>query len=202
VLRSSRFLDRSEYNRIRLEDGTDLTVPARSLKPQADGTFLLHDKDVEFAALPAETQPAEPQVIEPQPAEPQVIEPRGAEPQPIEPRISYVASAEPASAEPAPAEIPSLDSRSVIIDQPLFMENVQVERVPINRILDAPAQTRQEGDVTIIPVMEEIVTVQKQILLKEEVRITRRRTEVRDPRHVILTGDSQVVGADGRPIET
>jgi uncharacterized protein (TIGR02271 family) len=64
------------------------------------------------------------------------------------------------------------------VTEPLFHEEVQVERVPINQYIDQPAEVRQEGDTTIVPVMEEVLVVEKRILLKEEVHITRQsRTE-------------------------
>jgi hypothetical protein len=113
--------------------------------------------------------------------------------------------APPARPAPPPAaedDAPSSDQRSVLVDEPLFFEDVEIERVTVNRIVDQPVQTRQEGDTMIVPVLEEVVTIQKRLLLKEEVHIRRRRTEVREPRRVIVqNGEIRVFGADGRPIE-
>ena len=53
----------------------------------------------------------------------------------------------------------------------LQVESVRIERVPMDRILsEAPVQ-RVEGDVTIVPVVEEVLV--KQFRLVEEVRIVR-----------------------------
>ena len=52
---------------------------------------------------------------------------------------------------------------------------VSVEHVPIGKVLSGKAEIRTEGDVTIIPIVEERVVVTKQLFLKEEVRITRKR---------------------------
>lgn len=49
-----------------------------------------------------------------------------------------------------------------------------VERVTVERVISEPAAVRQDGDVTIVPVMEERVIVSRQLVLKEEIRITRR----------------------------
>jgi len=49
-------------------------------------------------------------------------------------------------------------------------------RVPIDRMVDAAPTVRTEGDVTIVPVVEEVVVVEKRLLLKEELHIRRRRT--------------------------
>jgi hypothetical protein len=76
------------------------------------------------------------------------------------------------------------------VDEPLFVEDVSVERVPINRIIDGPMDTRREGDVTIIPVIEEVFTVQKRLMLREEVRVTRKRTMVREPRRIVVSEPS------------
>ena len=56
-------------------------------------------------------------------------------------------------------------------------EVVEVERVPVDRIADAAPAVRQDGDVTIIPVMEEVLVVEKRLVLKEELHVRRRRTQ-------------------------
>jgi stress response protein YsnF len=58
----------------------------------------------------------------------------------------------------------------------LSEEVVDVERVPIDRMVDTPPVVRTEGDLTIIPVVEEVLVVEKRLLLKEELHIRRRRT--------------------------
>ena len=73
-----------------------------------------------------------------------------------------------------------------IVDEPLTQETVEVERVPINRIIERPIPTRQEGDVTIISITKEVLVVEKRLMFTEEVRITRRRSEFHEPQHVTL----------------
>jgi uncharacterized protein (TIGR02271 family) len=53
---------------------------------------------------------------------------------------------------------------------------VDVERVPVNRVVDTPPVIRTEGDLTIVPIVEEEVVVEKRLVLKEELHIRRRRT--------------------------
>jgi uncharacterized protein (TIGR02271 family) len=48
---------------------------------------------------------------------------------------------------------------------------VEVTREHIHREIDEVPQMRVEGDTTIIPVVEEIVVVEKRLVLVEEVRI-------------------------------
>jgi uncharacterized protein (TIGR02271 family) len=55
-------------------------------------------------------------------------------------------------------------------------ERIEVERIPVDRIVDKPPSVRTEDGVTIIPVTEEIMIVEKRLLLKEEIHIRRRRT--------------------------
>jgi len=76
--------------------------------------------------------------------------------------------------------------REVVVDQPLHREEVDVERVPIGRVVDQPTAPRQEGDVLIIPLYEEVLLVEKRLMLKEEVRISRRQFEAREPQRVVL----------------
>lgn len=53
-------------------------------------------------------------------------------------------------------------------------ETVEVKRVPIDREVDQPPAVRTEDDVTIIPIMEEILVVEKKLILKEELHIRKR----------------------------
>lgn len=52
---------------------------------------------------------------------------------------------------------------------------VDVVRVPVERIIDTVPDIVTEGDLTIIPVVEERVVVTRQLVLREEIHI--RRTE-------------------------
>jgi uncharacterized protein (TIGR02271 family) len=65
------------------------------------------------------------------------------------------------------------------VDVPLVRDRVQVERVPIDRFLERPAEAHYRGDTLVIPVMEEIVVVQKRLRLREEIHVTTVREQVR-----------------------
>ena len=62
------------------------------------------------------------------------------------------------------------------IDTPTTQEEVIVDRVAVNQYVETPPAVRYEGDVTIIPVLREVVVTEKKLLLVEEVHITKRRT--------------------------
>ena len=55
----------------------------------------------------------------------------------------------------------------------LRSDNVDVTRVPIGREVTQIPQVRTEGLVTIVPVIEEILVVEKRLFLKEELHIRR-----------------------------
>jgi uncharacterized protein (TIGR02271 family) len=79
-----------------------------------------------------------------------------------------------------------------IVDEPLQHEELRVERVAIDRVLDSDEQRpsmRQEGDITIMPVLEEVLVIEKRTVLKEELRITRVRREMRAPQRVSLRSE-------------
>lgn len=48
---------------------------------------------------------------------------------------------------------------------------VEVTRVPVGRVVEAAPAARAEGDITIVPVLEERLVVVKQLFLKEELHI-------------------------------
>jgi uncharacterized protein (TIGR02271 family) len=79
-----------------------------------------------------------------------------------------------------------VEQREELIDEPLTKEEVAVERITLNRPVDGPVAVRYEGDTMIVPVLEEVLVVEKRLVLKEEIRITRRKTEFRAPERVTL----------------
>jgi uncharacterized protein (TIGR02271 family) len=71
------------------------------------------------------------------------------------------------------------DSTEEFVRQELTGERLEIERVPIDLLIEPGAdlpRIRTEGHVTIFPVLEEVVVVEKRLRLKEEVRITKRVT--------------------------
>jgi uncharacterized protein (TIGR02271 family) len=83
--------------------------------------------------------------------------------------------------------------REELVDPPLWREEVVVERVPVNRVVEGPTPVRSEGDTLIIPLFEEVLVVEKRLLLKEEVHVTQRRVETHAPQQVTLRREEVVV---------
>ena len=67
----------------------------------------------------------------------------------------------------------------------LTREEVDITRVSINQVVDQAAPIRHEGDVMIVPVYEEVLVVTKQLVLKEELHITRRSVNEPAPAQII-----------------
>jgi stress response protein YsnF len=92
-----------------------------------------------------------------------------------------------------------VDIREEIAEAALRQEEVSVERVLIGVPIEAAPEVREEDGVLIVPVLEEQLIVRTQLILKEEIRITRKsRTEVvREP--VQLRSErAEVTRLDGR----
>jgi uncharacterized protein (TIGR02271 family) len=86
-----------------------------------------------------------------------------------------------------------------LVDELLNHEKVEVERVPVDRPVEAMPSIRQEGEVTIIPVVEEVLKVERCLVLKEEVHIRRIKTTERHQEQVTLR--KQEVLVSRTPIE-
>jgi uncharacterized protein (TIGR02271 family) len=76
--------------------------------------------------------------------------------------------------------------RETLVDEPLFRDEVEVERVLIDRVVDGPVPVRYEADTMIVPIMEEVLVVEKRLVLKEELHIRKRRVETHRPQQVTL----------------
>lgn len=66
-----------------------------------------------------------------------------------------------------------------LVDETLLREAISIERVPVGRTVTTPPEARQEGDLMIIPVVEEIIIIEKRLVLREEIHVRRVRTPYR-----------------------
>jgi len=99
------------------------------------------------------------------------------------------------------------------VEVELAHEVVEVERVPVNRAVTELPSVRLEGSTTIIPVVEEVVVVEKRLFLVEEIHVRRRSTtETKrvpvtlksEQVHIDRSGDLRGDGAEapGGPVES
>ena len=59
-----------------------------------------------------------------------------------------------------------------ILEQELRKSNVEVKRVPANRIVDGPQPLQRLGSTLVIPVVSEILKIEKQWVVTEEIYVT------------------------------
>ena len=72
-----------------------------------------------------------------------------------------------------------VDEKLFRVAEDLERDDVSIERIAVNREVTEPPRTREEDGVLIVPILEEVVVIQKRLFLKEELRITRNRKRQR-----------------------
>jgi stress response protein YsnF len=80
-----------------------------------------------------------------------------------------------------------------VVNELLTTEEVEVERTTLDRWVDAAVPIRQEGETTIITLVEEVVVVEKRLRATEELRITKQKSIRREPQRVTLRREDVVV---------
>ena len=69
----------------------------------------------------------------------------------------------------------STATEDAVVRETLRGERVEVERLPVGRSVTAAPAVREEdnGAVLVVPVLEEVLVVERRLVLKEELRIRR-----------------------------
>ena len=157
---------------IRLEDGRRMRIPRELLTPQADGSLLLPLTLRELEQRYGRSTKAE--------AEEQIV-----------PVIAEDLQIETRTVETGRVRVQkTVQEQEEIVDPSLLRDNVTVVRVPIGRLCEGEAPgTRQEGDTMIIPVLEEVLVVEKRLMLKEEIHVRREQVTFHAPQSVTLRRD-------------
>ncbi|WP_448192452.1 YsnF/AvaK domain-containing protein [Azospirillum sp. sgz301742] len=89
-----------------------------------------------------------------------------------------------------------------IVRQALEQEDVEVTRVPVDREVDARPEIRQDGDTTIIPLVEEVLVVERRLVLREEIHVRRTKRTVQAEQPVTLRSEGATIERiGGEPIE-
>jgi stress response protein YsnF len=65
------------------------------------------------------------------------------------------------------------DHETVTARASLFDHGVDIKHVPIGREVTEVPPVRQDGETTIVPVLEEVLVVEKRLVLIEEIHIRR-----------------------------
>jgi len=93
-----------------------------------------------------------------------------------------------------------VERRSERVDEPVFHERVEVERRPVNRVVDRAPGIRQEGETLVVPVLEEVLVVEKRLVVREELHIKRVRDRSRVQQEITLQAEhASVERIDERP---
>ncbi len=87
----------------------------------------------------------------------------------------------------------TVHEREQTVEEPVFSEDVDVVRVPVGRQVDGPVPVRYEGDTMIVPLLEEVLVVEKRLVLREELRITRRRSQVNEVRRGTVRAEEATI---------
>lgn len=91
----------------------------------------------------------------------------------------------------------SVEEEDVAISEKVRREDVTVERVPVGAVVDTMPATREEGDLTVIPVVEERIRVVCELVLVEEIHL-RRKSSTSTHREDVTVKKTNVSIDDGR----
>jgi uncharacterized protein (TIGR02271 family) len=166
--------------RIRLGDGRVISVPADIVVAGSDGTYLipLGPADVEANASGSVRQEGVIPVL----AEELVIDKKSVQTGGV--RVNR-----------------RLVEHDETVEVPLIKEHVDVRRVLMDHEVEGPLPVRREGETTIIPIVEEVLVVQKRYRLKEEIHVSRSLRKELHREQVTLRrqeADIEQFDADGR----
>jgi uncharacterized protein (TIGR02271 family) len=165
---------------VSLEGGRQVWVPVQMLIREGEGRYAVPMALAELARRPrGEADPPESPLVLPVLAEALDVQTRRVETGRV--RLHK-----------------TVQTREVLVDEPLLREEVVIERVPVNRIVEGPIPVRYEGDTMIVSVLEEVLVVETRLRLTEELRITTRRTETHRPVTVTLRREDVTIERVGR----
>lgn len=176
---------------VHLEGGQQVLVPVDELVLQDDGSFTLPFSLSELARpLEARREPAGDARDE------TLIAARGTREAEriVMPVVAETLDVQKRKVETGGVRIKKIvHEREEVVDEPLMREEVQVKRVPVNRVVDAPVPVRHVGNTMIISLLEEVLVVEKRLMLKEELHITKGEIETYKPQRVTLRTEEAVV---------
>ncbi len=86
-----------------------------------------------------------------------------------------------------------------IVRQALEREDVEIVRVSVNREIGVRPEIRQDGVTTIIPIVEEVLVVERRLMLREEIHVRKTSRTVQAEQPVTLRAEEAVVERIGQP---
>lgn len=90
--------------------------------------------------------------------------------------------------------------REQLVDELLTREYVEIERKPLGKAVARVPAVRKVGNTIVIPVMEEVLVVERRLILKEEIRV--RLVQKKESRLQRVTVRKQELVVNRRPEPT
>jgi uncharacterized protein (TIGR02271 family) len=162
---------------VRLEDGRQALVPSDELRHGGDGSLYLPFSLSELTQVARRASDARRDagaVVVPVVAEQLEVQKRKVEGGGVRIRKT-------------------VHEREEVVDEPLMREEVQVRRVRVNKVVDGPVPVRHVGDTMVVSLLEEVLVVEKKLMVKEELHITKEQVESYRPQRVTLRTEEAVV---------
>lgn len=159
--------------RIRLDDGQEVVVSLGALVPKGDGNYYLLLSQADIAEHQYEQPTGEIMVV------PVMVEELNVQTRRVETGAVRITK--------------TVHEHEEVLDKPLWLEKIEVERIAVNRLVDSAPAIRHEGDTMIVPILEEILVVEKRLMVKEELHITTRRVQTHSPQRITLRREEATV---------
>jgi uncharacterized protein (TIGR02271 family) len=156
---------------VQLENGQQLLVPTDVLVQQPDGSYYLPLRLAELEHYGREhSVPQDKPLVVPVLVEELEVQKRLVETGKV--RITKV-----------------VHEHETLVDEPLLHDKVAITRVPMQRVVDGPVPVREEHGTTIISIVEEVLVVEKRLMLREEIYIRTQRLETHQPQRLTLRSE-------------
>ena len=91
----------------------------------------------------------------------------------------------------------TVSEEQVAVDVPLVHETYRIEHVPVNKLVYTRPAVREEENVTIIPVIREVIVKRYEIV--EEVHVIREKTTTTEHHEVTLAKEE--IQIDRKPLD-
>ena len=72
------------------------------------------------------------------------------------------------------------------VETPIWQERIDVQHVPVDAFVETAPSARWEGDVLVVPCVEQVVVVETRLKVREELRIRTIREQVVDRQTITL----------------
>ncbi len=80
----------------------------------------------------------------------------------------------------------TVDEREQIVHEELLHTAVEIDRIDINRVVEIAPEIREDGDLLIIPIVEERLVISKELVLVQELHVRRCQTSQKIEQPVTL----------------